>query len=246
MQLNINSTVVIIINNDLATCNCVLCMCQKTIKLQTPKDRTGGSKIMVSPDTSPANFHGIGPLPPSVNWRNKGGVTPVENQGQCGTTAAFATVDSVASFGFVETGQLKMPSVEEYIDCCLNGSCDGSVFSVMGFDCIAKMGGLACEPDYPMNGNHTCKSNEVRPCVVIKGGSQVMPKGDEMALAAALVKQPIAVGIDASHLSFQMYSSGIYYEPSCSSVKLDHAVLLVGYGTENGDDYWLIKNSWGE
>ncbi len=216
------------------------------IILQTPKDLTGGIKILVSPTVSPAKSHGTGPLPPSIDWKKKGGVTPVDNQGQCGTAAALATVDSVASFGFVETGQLKMPSVEEYVDCCLNGSCHGSGFGILGFDCIAKMGGLACESDYPMNRNHTCKSKEVRPCVVVKGGSQVMPKGDETALAAAVVKQPIAVGIDANHSSFQLYRSGIYYEPLCSSTKLDHAVLLVGYGTENGEDYWLVKNSWGK
>ena len=89
-------------------------------------------------------------------------------------------------------------------------------------------------------------SKNVKPCVVINGGKAVSPSGDEMALAEALVQQPIAVGIDASHQSFQFYKTGIYYESECSKTKLDHAVLLVGYGTMNGQDYWLIQNSWGE
>ncbi len=134
----------------------------------------------------------------------------MKNQGQCGSAAAIVTIDSVASFSFVETGKLQMPSVDEYIDCCLNGSCNGGLIGVLGYDCIARIGGLAC--DYQPNANRTCLSKNFKPCVVIKGGSQVMPAGDEMALAAALVKQPIAVGVDASHASFQLYHSGVYYD----------------------------------
>ena len=117
-------------------------------------------------------------------------------------------------------------------------------FGVFGYQCIAKLGGLAC--DYIPNANRTCLIKEFEPCVMIDGGSQVMPAGDEKALAAALVKQPIAVAVDASHTSFQLYASGVYYEPACSSEKLDHAMLLAGYGTLDGEDYWLVKNSWGE
>ena len=73
-----------------------------------------------------------------------------------------------------------------------------------------------------------------------------LPRGSESALqqAVALVG-PVSVTIDASLPSFQMYVSGVYDEPSCSSTQLDHAVLVVGYGTLGGQDYWLVKNSWG-
>lgn len=73
-----------------------------------------------------------------------------------------------------------------------------------------------------------------------------MPSGDERALQEAVATiGPISVSIDASEQTFQFYANGIYDNPLCSSENLGHAVLLVGYGTENGLDYWLIKNSWG-
>ena len=184
------------------------------------------------------------PLPPSIDWRTKGAVPPVKNQGQCGSASAFAIVDSLYSFSFIKTGKLVSPSIEEYVDCCLNGSCHGGLFGIGGYDCIAKLGGLAC--DYPVTANHTCMSKDAKPCVVIHGGKAVSPSGNEMSLAEALVQQPIAVAIDASHSSFEFYKTGVYYEPQCSKTRLDHAVLLVGYGTMNGKDYWLIQNSWGE
>jgi len=71
--------------------------------------------------------------------------------------------------------------------------------------------------------------------------------GNETALEAAVAKQPVRVMVDASHSSFQLYKSGIYYELDCSTTKLDHSMLVVGYGTSSaGKEYWIVKNSWGE
>ncbi|MGH0185496.1 UNVERIFIED_CONTAM: hypothetical protein FKN15_018247 [Acipenser sinensis] len=77
-------------------------------------------------------------------------------------------------------------------------------------------------------------------------GYKILPRGDEAALQYTVARVgPVAVGIDATRFSFHHYRGGLYYEPSCSSQKLNHAVLVVGYGTENGHDYWIVKNSWG-
>ena len=77
-------------------------------------------------------------------------------------------------------------------------------------------------------------------------GFEVIPRGNESLLQRAVAfVGPVSVTIDAGLPSFQMYVDGVYDEPSCSSTQLDHAVLVVGYGTLNGKDYWLVKNSWG-
>lgn len=76
-------------------------------------------------------------------------------------------------------------------------------------------------------------------------GGKFVERGNETALQVALVKQPVATIVDASLASFQVYTSGVYYDPNCSSTHLDHMMLIVGYGTMDGRDYWLVKNSWG-
>lgn len=74
-------------------------------------------------------------------------------------------------------------------------------------------------------------------------GFSDIPEGDESALQAAVASAgPVSIAIDASQSSFHFYSKGVYSDPNCSSVKLDHGVLAVGYGNEDGKDFWLVKN----
>jgi len=115
------------------------------------------------------------------------------------------------------------------------------------FAYIKKDGGLQTEADYPYTGQDgTCSFDKSKVAATLTGFVDVT-SGDEEALKQAVATVgPIAVAIDASHLSFQLYQSGVYHSIFCSSTNLDHGVLVVGYGTEDGKDYWLVKNSWAD
>ena len=139
----------------------------------------------------------------------------------------------------MKTGKFKSASIKEFVDCC---NCNK--WNVTAYDCVAKLGGLASD-DY-ISKNNTCASDKYKVEFPISGGRWVEPKRDEQALAEAVARQPIAIGINASRTSFQTYQSGVYYEPVCSGEMLDHAMLVVGYGSMNGEDYWICQNSWGE
>ena len=194
--------------------------------------------------TEASELNDVTSIPPSVDWRKKGVVPPVSNQGPCGNSFAFGLVEAIDCFHAIETGNLVLASVDEFVDCCTNGLCMGGLYDpVGGFKCVAEIGGLAGENYHSPNGS--CLKNTYPPVVNIHGGKEV-PHANETALAAAVAMQPVVTAIDASHSSFQFYSGGIYDEPSCSSTELDLAVLIVGYGSENGHDYWIVQNSWGK
>ncbi|KAI7754696.1 hypothetical protein M8C21_005315, partial [Ambrosia artemisiifolia] len=112
------------------------------------------------------------------------------------------------------------------------------------FEFIIKNGGIDTEEDYPYTGRDgRCDANKKNAKVVTIDGYEDVPVNDEASLKKAVVNQPIAVAIEAGGRDFQFYTSGIF-TGSCGTA-LDHGVLAVGYGTENGKDYWIVKNSWG-
>jgi cathepsin L len=114
------------------------------------------------------------------------------------------------------------------------------------FQYIISNGGIDSEASYPYTatGPNQCMYNKANSKATLSSFKDVT-SGSESALQAAVMSAPTSVAIDASHSSFQFYSGGVYNEPACSSTQLDHGVLAVGYGTEGGQDYWLVKNSWG-
>merc|ERR1719367_850699 len=110
-------------------------------------------------------------------------------------------------------------------------------------------GGLDTEASYPYKGMKVlgqCEFNRNSVGATITGAKRIIQGSEEDLQNAIASVGPISVAIDAAHSSFQLYHSGVYNEPFCSSYRLDHGVLAVGYGTENGQDYYIIKNSWGE
>ncbi len=178
-------------------------------------------------------------IPDSVDWRQKGGVTTVKNQGNCGSCWAFSAVEAVEGLHAIRTNNLLNLSEQELIDCSENDGCNGGLMD-SAFNYIINNGICALE-EYP----YAAKKSKCKKCknkIHINGCSDV-PYNNETALMAAVALQPISIAIEADKMAFQFYSSGVF-DGKCGT-NLDHGVLLVGYGTENGKDYWLVKNSWG-
>ncbi|GMP33973.1 hypothetical protein CsSME_00007055 [Camellia sinensis var. sinensis] len=185
-------------------------------------------------------------VPPSVDWRKKGAVTGVKDQGQCGSCWAFSTVVGVEGINQIKTKKLVSLSEQELVDCDNNenAGCNGGLTD-LAFEFIKRKGGITTEENYPYNAaDGTCDvSKENHPVVSIDGHENV-PANDEDALMKAAANQPISVAIDAGGSDFQFYSEGVF-TGGCGT-ELDHGVAIVGYGTTlDGTKYWIVKNSWG-
>ncbi|XP_059150315.1 procathepsin L-like [Physella acuta] len=188
-------------------------------------------------------------VPDSVDWRVKGYVTPVKDQGDCGSCWAFSSTGALEGQHFKKTGKLVSLSEQQLIDCSRaygNKGCDGGLMDP-SFTYIHENNGIDTEESYPYKAKNgaKCLYNQSDVGATDTGFVDIQ-SGSEEALKQALATiGPISVAIDAGLGSFHRYKSGVYNDDQCSSEVLDHAVLAVGYGTENGTDYWIIKNSWG-
>jgi C1A family cysteine protease len=161
----------------------------------------------------------------------------------------MATIASVESQIFIKTGKLEELSVQEIMDCSADygtfGCGGGIVYQVYQY--IKENGGVSREQDYPYEGKlGKCRKNQKNKVVIdFEGYGLVKPKNDEILMEALEKRGPLLISLDIDHKSFMLYSSGIYHEPNCQK-HYNHAALLVGFGTENGIDYWLVNNSFGD
>jgi C1A family cysteine protease len=193
-------------------------------------------------------------VPNSIDWRTKGVVTPVKDQGQCGSCYSFSNTGALEGAYAIKYGHLESFSEQQIVDCSQtkyggpNYGCNGGqIGETMAW--IGKYGGLCLETDYPyVSGVSKVASTCKNTCRQLNG-TRVVSYSDikvnsDSAMLTALAQQPVAVGVEADQRSFQFYSSGVF-TGTCGT-NIDHAVLLVGYGTDrNGVDYYILKNSWG-
>uniref|UniRef100_A0A3P9ILV2 Cathepsin S n=1 Tax=Oryzias latipes TaxID=8090 RepID=A0A3P9ILV2_ORYLA len=186
-------------------------------------------------------------IPDEMDWRQKNCVTSVKMQGSCGSCWAFSAVGALEGQLCRKTGKLVDLSPQNLVDCSSkygNHGCNGG-FMHQAFQYVIDNQGIDSDAGYPYVGvTQSCHySSEYRAANCSQ--YSFLPEGDEGALKEAIATiGPISVAIDATRPRFAFYRSGVYDDSSCSQ-NVNHGVLAVGYGTLNGQDYWLVKNSWG-
>ncbi|KAI3719042.1 hypothetical protein L6452_19935 [Arctium lappa] len=206
-----------------------------------------GFKVQSDFRTTVFKYENLTAVPSTMDWRKKGAVTPVKDQGQCGCCWAFSAVAAMEGINQLSTGKLISLSEQELVDCDTSGEdqgCNGGLMDE-AFKFIIENKGLTTESNYPYEAiDGTCSTTKESSHAAKITGYEDVPANSESALLKAVAMQPISVAIDASGSDFQSYSSGVF-TGECGT-QLDHGVTAVGYGTTpEGTNYWLVKNSWG-
>lgn len=187
-------------------------------------------------------------VPDSFDWREKGGVTPVKFQGlECNSCWSFAVTGAVEGHHFRKTNALVPLSEQNLIDCSSdfgNVGCGGG-YQEYGFEYIIQNKGVAKSEPYP----YKMKDDKCSYRSNIKGADMkafaVIEPGDEQKMKEVIATLgPLACSMNAGVESFVLYKEGIYDDEECNKGEVNHSILVVGYGSENGQDYWIIKNSW--
>ncbi|CAJ1978777.1 unnamed protein product [Sphenostylis stenocarpa] len=202
-----------------------------------------GLKIPRELSKTPFKYEKVSDIPEAIDWRAKGAVLPVKDQGFCGSCWAFSAVGAIEGINKISTGTLVSLSEQELVSCDTKGRDGGCAGGYMedAFEFVIKNGGIASEASYPYKAVDG-KCDTAAPAVVKIKGYEKVPPNSEDALKKAVANQPVSVSLDAESRDFMLYASGVF-TGQCGT-ELDHAVTAVGYGTENGTDYWLLKNSW--
>lgn len=190
--------------------------------------------------------------PASVDWRSKGAVTPVKDQGSCGSCWSFSTTGALEGAYAIKNSNLVSFSEQQLVDCDYiraggtSLGCNGGDMS-SAMDWIGKNNGLCTESAYPYVSG-TTKTNGAcqKSCSIVSGSDVSKPvavaANSDSAMMTAIAQQPVSIAIEADQSSFQLYKSGVF-TGSCGT-NLDHGVLLVGYGSSSNGDYYILKNSW--
>lgn len=181
--------------------------------------------------------------PTSLDWRTKNAVTPVKDQGQCGSCWSFSSTGAMEGAWAIKKGALVSLSEQQLVDCSHkygNLGCSGGMMD-NAFQ-YAIDNGMCTEASYP----YTATGGSCQACtkVVTMSGCADVPANNQVALLEAVALGPVSIAIEADTRVFQSYSSGVITSADCGT-NLDHGVMIAGYGVEGGVKYWLVKNSWG-
>jgi len=194
-------------------------------------------------------WHETNAVPASVDWRTKGAVTPVKDQGQCGSCWTFSSTGALEGAHQIATGTLLSFSEQQIVDCAnakhgyASFGCNGGNQSVAFKYLETHKAELESTYKYTAK-NGSCNYDESSATAVEVSTYTNVTADNVDQMKAAVAKQPVSVSIEADKMVFQQYKSGIFDSAKCGD-KLDHATLVVGYGTSDGTDYWIMKNSWG-
>lgn len=184
-------------------------------------------------------------LPASVDWRKEGVVTPVKNQGRCGSCWAFSVTGAIEGIMAIVNGPLVSLSEQNLIDCSHSYGCYGcnGCWPEHAFQYVIANKGIDTERSYPYQGvNHNCRYDAENRGAEISSYT-MLPTNNEMTLTAAIVKQPVSITIQATR-KFMQYHKGIFFDATCNN-RLNHAVLAVGYDEDPLGKYYIVKNQWG-
>ncbi|CAG4972964.1 unnamed protein product [Colias eurytheme] len=181
--------------------------------------------------------------PDTLDWRDSGYVSPVKNQQSCGSCYAFSAIGNIGQYAKNHNTQAFSLSVQQGLDCESQGSCHGGLSHYV-FKALAEQGGSMREEDYPYeDAKGQCRTQKDKIAVKVTGGDQLFVSGEDDLKEAVASHGPLSIAI-CTDSQFHAYVGGVY-RPSTPCMQYNHATLLVGYGNDGRDNYWLIKNSWG-
>lgn len=196
----------------------------------------------ITPDTVDNVFtsFSLRGTPNSWSWVEQGKTTPVKDQASCGSCWAFSTTETVETAWAIKSGELKVLSPQQLVDCSkLNSGCNGGLQS-RAYRYL-ESNKQCLEKDYV----YTAKDGTCHSCTgAVDTLKSYVSVKDEDSMVQAVLITSLAVAIQADQKEFQLYKSGVL-DFNCGT-NLDHAVTVEGYGTEDGKDYWLVRNSWSE